>query len=473
MKDSSMTGKEISAGAGTGMDLSGVKVLVVGLGKSGISAARFLLARGAQVRGTDGAQRSSLSQAALSLEEMGIEIAAGGRFSEHFGWAEMILISPGVPHTLPPISEAAARGIPVIGEIELACRFIDAPILAITGTNGKTTVTELIGEMLSHSGIKVFVGGNIGNPLIDYVADIFNGMAPAQAIVAEVSSFQLDTIRQFHPKVSVLLNITPDHLDRYPDMEAYAESKARIFENQNESDTAILNRADPVILKHCPKIRARKLFFNAGAGEQGAFYRKNQLFLDTETVNTSMDISGTKLWGRHNLENIAAAALASHSMQGTLDGIQKGLLEFLPARHRLEWVAEIDGVRYYNDSKATNIDAADRALENFDGPVILIMGGRGKRGGYDLLRERVEEKVKELIVLGEAAEEIASAFFGRVPIRTVADLDAALHYAREKGGAGDTVLLSPACSSFDQYSSYGERGDHFCRIVKGFQKEKG
>lgn len=337
--------------------------MVVGLGKSGMTAAQFLKYRGAEVTISDSGDESKLGDIAASLRKSGIIVELGPHRSESFEHADMIVLSPGVPHTIDPIQRAMGRGIPIIGEIELAYRFVNEPIVAVTGTNGKTTVTTLIGEMLKQSGYKVFVGGNIGNPFITYA----DSDDKADKIVLEISSFQLDTIQQFKPHVAVLLNITEDHLDRYPDFKAYGYSKARIFENQNADDFAVLNAGDMFIREIAQNIRGRKLFYNPLS--ESAF------------DIGSLDFSKIRLPGKHNLENAAAACLAALAMGASLRAVQDVINNFKGLAHRIEYVTEIGGVKYYDDSKGTNIDAVIRALEGFDAPVILILGGRGKEIG--------------------------------------------------------------------------------------------
>jgi UDP-N-acetylmuramoylalanine--D-glutamate ligase len=445
-----------------GMNLRRKRILVVGLARTGIATARWLQRRGAIVRATDQAHESRLGPAVAELRNMGITLETGGHSDQSFTAAEMIVLSPGVPHMLPALQAARARGIPVIGEIELAARLIRQPIVAVTGTNGKTTTTELVGAMLAASGQRVFVGGNIGRPLIDYVD---SGM-DAETVIAEVSSFQLDTIETFRPDIGVLLNITADHLDRYPDFAAYAAAKLRLFENQTTRDIAVLNGGDPVIGTHAGTLRSRKLLFNTTDPDGAARLSNRRLILRLpghEPVD--LDLAGFRLRGAHNAENAAAAALAALSAGASPTGIQAALNAFRPAAHRLETIAVIRDVEYVNDSKATNVDAVLRALECFASPVVLIMGGIDKGGDFGLLRQAVQQRCRALILLGGSRDTLRAALGGLRPTREVATMRDAVHAAQALADAGDTVLLAPGCASFDLYANYQERGEDFRRTV--------
>jgi UDP-N-acetylmuramoylalanine--D-glutamate ligase len=361
------------------------------------------------------------------------------------------------------LQAARIRGIPVIGEIELAARFIRQPIVAVTGTNGKTTTTELIGAMLAASGRRVFVGGNIGRPLIEYV----DAGMPAEIVVAEISSFQLDTIETFRPAVGVWLNISADHLDRHASVEAYAAAKMRLFENQDAQDLAVLNAADPVIAARAACIRSRKLFFNTAAPGPGAAGLNGAALIlrlpDREPVR--LDLARFRLRGAHNAENASAAALAALAAGAHPEGIQAALDAFLPAAHRLETIATIDGVEYVNDSKATNVDAVRRALESFSSPVVLIMGGVDKGGDFNLLQDVVRRRGRGLVLLGGSRDILRAALGGLLPTREAAGMREAVHAAQAMAAAGDAVLLAPGCASFDRYANYQERGEDFRRAV--------
>lgn len=444
------------------MELHRKRILVVGLARTGIAAARFLHRRGALVRATDLAAESRLGPEVTELRALGIALELGGHSDEAFASAEVIVLSPGVPHMLPALQAARARGVPVIGETELAVRFIREPIVAVTGTNGKTTTTELVGAMLSASGRRVFVGGNIGRPLIGYV----DGGMGAETVVAEVSSFQLDTIEVFRPAVGVLLNITEDHLDRYPDFETYVASKMRLFENQGPQDVAVLNGGDPVIGAHLGNLRSRKLFFNTSEPGGAAALNGRTLTLRLPgCAPVPLDLAQFRLRGAHNAENAAAAALAALASGASPSGIQEALNAFMPAAHRLETIAVLDGVEYVNDSKATNVDAVRRALECFGSPVVLIMGGVDKGGNFGRLTEAVRRRGRALVLLGGGRDAIRAALGGLLPTCEASSMREAVQTARGMASAGDVVLLAPGCASFDLYMNYQERGDDFRRAV--------
>ena len=471
------------------MEISGKKTVVVGLGKTGISAAVFLRKRGAQVTVSDSSKDKNLDDAAKELQAIGINVELGTHSSSSFLNAEIIVLSPGVPHTIEPVTRAAERGAIVTGEIELASRFIKEPIVAVTGTNGKTTTTTLIGNMLEESGLKVFVGGNIGKPLIDY-AESENR---ADVVVAEISSFQLDTIKTFRPRVGVLLNITEDHLDRYPGFDAYVKSKARIFENQKGNDVLVFNASDRYILQVSGNIKCGILpFFKDSGSRDYEEYAKISddriIFNLNKTVNClnneatgqtsntganfSLSFSEINLPGKHNMENVAAATLAAFAAGGNQIGIRRALKKFRGLPHRIELVAEINKVGYYDDSKATTADSVIKALEVFRNPVILIMGGRNKGINFSLLKNAVMGHVKKLILLGEAKEEIKSALGETVETTYAVTMDDAVGLAHDAATAGDIVLLSPACTSFDMFTSYAHRGEIFCKAVEALKRNR-
>jgi UDP-N-acetylmuramoylalanine--D-glutamate ligase len=350
-----------------------------------------------------------------------------------------------------------------MGEVELASRFIKEPIIAVTGTNGKTTTTTLLGEMLKASGFKVFVGGNIGTPLIRYVEK----NEKAQMIVAEVSSFQLDTIETFRPKIGVLLNITEDHLDRYADFKEYAKAKSRIFENQKTKDTAVLNGADAAVLDISKAVKSKKWFFNAPSKKQpGATIDENRIdFHVGARQDLHIERSMVKIWGHHNAENVAAAGLAALAANGKIEGIQTAIKRFHGLPHRMAYVATKHRVRFINDSKATNIDAVQKALCAFKEPVILIMGGRDKGGNFATLKTHIQRHVKKLVLMGEAAPVIEAVLGNVTHTKMVSTMRRAILSARHSASPGDVVLLSPGCTSFDQYCNYEERGEDFCNVV--------
>jgi UDP-N-acetylmuramoylalanine--D-glutamate ligase len=450
------------------MELANQKILVVGLARTGIATARFLRRRGATVRATDLAAEAALGPGVAELRALDIDLSLGGHRVEDFTAADLVVLSPGVPHTLAPLQAARGRGVPVIGEVELAARFIREPIVAVSGTNGKTTVTELLGRMLEASGRRVFVGGNIGRPLIGYV----DGGQTADVVVAEISSFQLDTIATFRPAVGVLLNITDDHLDRYTGFAAYARSKMRLFENQTAQDTAVLNGADPVIRAQAAAIHSRRLFYNTAQDSANcAAVTGTALTLRLPGREAAqLDLAPFRLRGPHNIENACAAALAALAAGASPSGIQQALAAFTGLPHRIESVGVANGVEYVNDSKATNVDAVLRALDCFATPVVLIMGGLDKGGNFRLLEAAVRRRAKALVLVGNASDTIRAALGGLVPTVQAPDMAAAVGAAAGRAVSGDVVLLSPGCASFDMYPNYQARGEDFRQAVQRLNK---
>jgi len=450
------------------MDLANKKILVVGLGATGEAVTAFLIKRGARVTVTDATGSDALGERARRIREMGATLEAGGHRQASFDGADLIVISPGVSHTIAPVRRAVAKGVRLVGEIELASRFISEPIIAVTGTNGKTTTTTLIGEMLKASGVGAFVGGNIGLPLIDYA----DSSEKAAVIVAEISSFQLDTIEAFRPRVAVLLNIAEDHLDRYPDLVGYARSKGRLFENQQAGDIAVINAGDALSCNVSRTARSQKRYFQFETGDMTAakppaasITAKRVVFRDPEVPDRAghliLNRADYPLYGHHNWENAAAAGLAVLAAGGSYAGIQRALHDFKGLAHRLEQIAVLDGVTYFNDSKATNVAALQRALACFNQPVVLILGGRNKDCDFNLLKEPLRQNVKQVIALGEASREITDTLATAIPVKRAESMPDAVTKARDSAVNGDIVLLSPACTSFDMYNSYAERGEDF------------
>lgn len=463
MKIQAMAHREEAA-----MELQDNNILVVGLAKTGISTAKFLHKMGAKVAATDSAPASKI-KGLDELKKIGIEVETGGHSLKHFLNAGMIVLSPGVPPDIEPLQEAKKNGVEVISEIELACNFIKEPIVAIAGTNGKTTTTTLIGKIFEAGGNKVFVGGNIGLPLIEYAV----GGERADYLVVEVSSFQLEGIRKFRPHIAILLNITEDHLDRYASFDEYAAAKFRLFENMDEEDVAIVNIEDSVInskfirLRRTQKQKFKTMpFSSANILRQGIYYSNGNIVYSFGGTEEAYPIKNFKLKGIHNIENIMAAIGAARTCGVLRDVILKTVEEFKGLPHRMELIRDINGVAYYNDSKGTNIGALQKSLEGFDAPVILIAGGKDKGGDYRVLSDLIKGKVKSLILLGEAKDKIKAAFDGLTEIVVVDSLRDAVNTASSKAAEGDVVLLSPACSSFDMFKDYKERGEIFRRLVK-------
>jgi UDP-N-acetylmuramoylalanine--D-glutamate ligase len=454
------------------MDWAGKRVLVVGFGRSGAAAARLLALRGAQVTVTD---RMPADATAGMRRELPEALAAelrwelGGHRRETFLAQDLIVLSPGVP-PLDEVRAAVARGVVVTGELELASQLVAAPIVAVTGTNGKSTTTSLAGAILTATGRPTFVGGNLGEPLADAV-----GTPAAEAggcCVAEVSSFQLETVETFRPRVAAWLNLTPDHLDRYDSLEAYAAAKARIFAAQHPEDAMVLNAGDPVVARWAARGRAAAYWFSSDSEvERGAFVRGEQLVvrLGVGAAEELYPANALSLVGRHNIENALAAILCGRLAGASPEQVLDALREFRPLAHRMEAVANIDGVVYYDDSKGTNVGAVVAALRGFPRPFVLIAGGRDKGGSYEPLRDVVTGRARGVVVIGESALSIAAALEGACPIQHAASLPAAVDKARALAVSGDAVVLSPACSSFDMFRSYEHRAEVFRRAVEALK----
>jgi len=443
------------------------KVLVVGLAKTGFAAAQLLLKAGADVIVADiNLNTPDVLEKTIILQKMGATIELGPHVSQTFLNTDLIVVSPGVPHTIAPIVEAKQNHIPVIGETELAYQCIDIPIIAITGTNGKTTTTELTGDMLKNSGKNVFVGGNIGTPFSEIV---LSGQQYDIAVL-EISSFQLDTIETFCPDVAILLNITEDHLNRYANMTQYRESKFRIFLNQKKNHQAILNGQDQYCNKYWTNIHSNLYWMDSNNPKWQEQTINCQQSIIKTPFQSCFDISKSKLIGHHNRQNMAAAILASQLMGGTVDGIQTSINTFIGLPHRMEYVDSKNGVSFYNDSKATNVDATVKALNCFNTPVHLILGGLDKGGDYSLLIPMIQNNVCECILIGEARPIIektltSSKDISHIPIHHSKTLEDAVNYAFSQAKSGDNILLSPACASFDMFDSYNHRGDIFKQVV--------
>ncbi|MGC2184683.1 MAG: UDP-N-acetylmuramoyl-L-alanine--D-glutamate ligase [Terriglobales bacterium] len=450
------------------MDLANKRVLVVGLGKSGVASALFLQSRGAKVTVSDAKPQDQLGEEIPVLLDHGIVVETGGHGERTFRGQDLIVVSPGVPVDSTPLVQARAVGEPVIGEIELASQFLPKKIVAITGSNGKTTTTTLAGEIIAAGGLPTVVGGNIGTPAISLVARAKDDTV----VVLEVSSFQLETIQTFRPKVAVVLNITPDHLDRHRTFEAYTNAKARIFENQQAEDFAVLNADDPTCAGLASRTRAQVFWFSRKEEvKQGAYVRDGRvLFRDAKVQREIMLASEIPLKGGHNVENVLAAVCVGGLMGCEAGRIGKAVRDFKAVEHRLEYVATIRGVEYYNDSKATNVDATLKALESFPANVHLILGGKDKDSDYTLLNHLLQRRVKRVYTIGAAAEKIESQIKG-VEVDHAETLETALRRASATAAAGDIVLLAPACASFDQFRNYEHRGRVFKEVVHALAAE--
>jgi UDP-N-acetylmuramoylalanine--D-glutamate ligase len=451
------------------VELNNKRVLVVGLGKSGVASALFLQARGARVTVSDAKPQDQLGNEIPVLLDHGIAVETGGHGERTFHGQDLIVVSPGVPVDAPPLVQARALGETVIGEIELAAQFLPGRIVAITGSNGKTTTTTLAGEIVAAGGHPTLVGGNIGTPAISLV----ERATPETIVVLEVSSFQLETIQTFRPKVAVILNITPDHLDRHRTFAAYADAKARIFENQQADDFAVLNADDPTCVELAGRARAQVFWFSRKKEVKlGAYARDGRvLFRDADRQREIMLVSEIPLKGQHNLENVLAAVCVGALLGCEPERIRQAVRDFKAVEHRLEYVATIRGVEYYNDSKATNVDATIKALESFPANIHIILGGKDKGSDYTVLNDLLRQRVKRVYTIGAAAGKIESQIKGSAEVVHSETLENAIKRAAATAEAGDVVLLAPACASLDQFQNYEHRGRVFKDAVRALAAE--
>jgi UDP-N-acetylmuramoylalanine--D-glutamate ligase len=445
-----------------GIDLAGKRLLVVGLARTGVATSLFAAGYGATVTATDEKRESELRETAERLRSAGVRLELGAHNAAAFTQQDLIVVSPGVPAKLPQLELARSRGIPVWGEIELAWRFLRGKLVAVTGSNGKTTTTALIGHILKGASIPTLVGGNIGTPLLALV----ESSTDSTVTVAEVSSFQLETIEAFRPEIGVLLNLTPDHLDRHASFEEYAAAKMRMFDNQIERDVAVLNADDPEVARRMPARPQVYWFSRQKRVAQGAFVREEQIFFRAQGSEFALlRRDQIPLRGEHNVENVLAACATAYLAGVDPAAIAAGVKSFRAVEHRLEFIAEIGGVSYYNDSKATNVDAALKAIEAFPGSLFVILGGKDKGSPYTPLREPLHARAKAVLLIGSAAEKIAADLRDALPYIHAETLERAVQLAAEGAQPGDTVLLAPACSSFDQFENYEQRGRAFKELV--------
>lgn len=449
------------------MELKGRRTAVIGMGKTGIATAAFLMKRGANVTCFDQKQRTDIKEIGQLPESVkiakivdrwdGLSIGGPGRDFE------LIVISPGVPMSLKGIEAEKKKGTEVISEIELAYRFTQKKIIGITGTNGKSTTVTLLGQILNNAGIKVGVGGNLGTPFIQLVEND-NGYG---LYLLELSSYQLEGIVKFSPWIAGLLNITDDHLDRYRGINEYAKAKFRIFMNQSAGDYAVINAEDKHIVRNKRSIKSKPYCFTTSKKtRRGAYYKDSSIiYVDGSGNKSAFAAANPSLGGVHNIQNAMACVIVAKLLDVPDDVIQATIDNYKGLSHRIEFVADINGVGYYDDSKATNVDAVVVALRSFSMPVILIMGGRDKGGDYSPLSQIIKDRVKLLIVMGEAKERITESFSGIVGIKPVDSMESAVSAAHIASVKGDIVLLSPACSSFDMFVDYKQRGDVFKSAV--------
>lgn len=459
-------------------ELKDKKIMVVGMGKTGVSLCRFLCENGAKVTISDHKSRAELSTSLEQIEDLQLDYDLGGHTPKKFLEQDMLILSPGISPNLKIFEYARNHGVKITGEFEFSCWFIKEPIIAITGTNGKTTVTHLIHKILVDSGVNAWIGGNYGTPVVDYLREAQQGKK-AQVLVLEVSSFQLEHCEKFSPRNIVFTNLAEDHMDRYKSMEEYINAKRRIFQNVNQATTSVLNADDNAVIELArdPVVQRGRIFYfsrkpalepqimNIG----GAVNMKKELKIRTGPEIEYFNISEMKAKGNHNIENIMAAILAAREHGATPQAIQKCINEFKGIAHRLEYVRRVGGVEFYNDSKGTNVHSVKRALDAFDDNVILIMGGKDTNLSYEPLREHIRRKVKTLILVGEAKERINRDLGDYSETFLIGTFEEAVYIAYQKSRIGDMVLLSPGCSSFDMFDNYVERGNYFKEIVKNFK----
>jgi UDP-N-acetylmuramoylalanine--D-glutamate ligase len=442
------------------IELNGKRVLVIGLARTGVATALFCAARGAVVTATDLRNGDELGEVAEKLRDAGVRLEFGGYAPNILQGQELVVPSPGVPADAPLLQEARALGLKIWSEVELASHFLYGQLVGITGSNGKTTTASLVEHILHAAEFSTVLAGNIGTPLIAHET------TDHTITVAELSSFQLELIESFGPKVAVFLNLTPDHLDRHKTLAAYGAAKARIFENQTKQDFAVLNADDSASAAYAPS-RPQVFWFSRKKNvEQGAFVRGGKIIFRRDgSEQEILDASEIPLPGGHNLENVLAAVVATRIAGAQPSQIAAGIRSFSGVEHRIEFVTEVQGVRYYNDSKATNVDATLKALDSFPGRILVILGGKDKDSDYTQLRAALREKAILALLIGAAAEKIERQIEGSVAIRRVGTLENAVDSAYHTAHPGDVVLLAPACASFDQFQDYEHRGRVFKELV--------
>jgi len=450
------------------MELKGKKVLVVGLARTGVATALFLYGQGAKVKISEAKSAAELAENIRALTPLPVEYEFNGHTESFFLEAELIVVSPGVPLDIRPLIQARAKGIPVISEIELAFWFLRRPLMAITGTNGKTTTTTLIGQMLKAQRQEGVVGGNIGDPLVEFIS----GPQEEEWVVAEISSFQLEGIVNFRPHLAVLLNITEDHLDRYPNFPEYIQAKGKIFQNQKKEDYAVLNADESLTFQFAHQIESQVVLFSSQrAVPWGCFLTPEAIYYQgKDGGKEKFGLERLQIRGAHNLENIMAAVAVGKICGCPSAILQKVIEEFPGLEHRLEWVRDIDGVSFFNDSKGTNVGSVVKSLMSFRQPVWLIAGGRDKGGDYGPLKKIISDRVKGMALIGEARQRMFDDL-GRLTETVLCNsLEEAVGWAKAKASPGEVVLLSPACSSFDMFANYQERGKRFKSIVQDLEK---
>jgi UDP-N-acetylmuramoylalanine--D-glutamate ligase len=448
------------------MELKNKRVLVVGLARTGGATALFCAARGARVTATESRTEAQLGEPVVKLRQAGVTLELGGHQDKTFIEQDLIVPSPGVPADFPQLVVAREAGVKIWSEIELAYQFLNGSLVGITGSNGKTTTTALIEHILRGAGLPTMLAGNIGTPLISLVDQTKKNTVT----VVELSSFQLELIDTFRPNVGLFLNLTPDHLDRHHTLKAYGDAKARIFENQSSDDAAILNADDATSAAYAPSKPQVYWFSRKQRVAQGAYLRGEEVILRIDGEDHAVLRRGEiPLAGAHNLENVLAATIATKLAGAAVPAIAAGVRSFAAVEHRLEFVADINGVRYYNDSKATNVDATLKALDAFPGRILIILGGKDKDSDYTVLQQPLREKAILALLIGAAAEKIEKQISGSVAIDRAGTIQRAVETAAHATHPGDIVLLAPACASFDQFENYEQRGRIFKDLVRGLQ----
>lgn len=468
-------------------ELKDKRVLVVGLARSGVSVVKFLRENGAQVTVSDHKSRAELSAALEQIDGLGVQYDLGGHTPKTFLAQDLIVLSPGVPPNLKIFDYARSHGVQVTGEFEFATWFIHEPVIAVTGTNGKSTTCKLIELFLKESGIDVWLGGNYGEPLIEYLRAEPRAEGQTEApvakkakvVVAEVSSFQLEHCERFTPQNIVFMNIAENHQDRYRSMEDYVNAKRRIFQNTNQATTSILNADDNAVveLARDPAVQRGRIFYFSRKPSLepqimtigGAVCIKDEIRVRTGPEIEYYTVKNMKMRGKHSIDNLMAAMLAAREHGATHDAIQRVIDTFPGMHHRLEYVRRVGGVEFFNDSKATNVHAVSRALDAFDENIIMIMGGKDTNLSYEALREAVRRKVKTLILVGEAKERINRDLGDYSETFLIGTFEEAVLIAYQKSRIGDIVLLSPGASSFDMFDSYEERGNYYKELVNRFK----
>ena len=435
-------------------------ISIIGMARTGVAAANFLAEQGARVTLLDGKSKEAMGDV---LEQLASGVDTVFQSSQPLPDADLVILSPGVDIHSPDLNSARESETEIISELELAYRVSEIPIIAITGTNGKSTTTSLIGHLLEQGGKDVRVGGNIGVPFISLVKD-----PPMDYMVLEISSFQLEGVVQFHPKISVILNITPDHLDRHKTIERYAELKERIAAQQTQDDVLVLNHDDPWVHRVAAGKQSQKWYFSMKEPvERGCYLNGDRvLFKDGEKEETICRISELHQAMRWQVENILPSVLVARLAGIDAASIAKTLREFKGLEHRLEWVRSINGVDFINDSKGTNIGALEKSLNSFDRPVVLIAGGQDKGGDFQSLKQLFKKKVKHMVLIGEARPKIQTVLNGSFGYESADDMETAVRRAYAQTQPGDVVLLSPACASFDMFRDYADRGRQFKGCVQ-------